>query len=256
VLFFFYLLILPKEIGFSGIGLGFVALVLLLILITVWFFKDANTYLNTMPFVALTLFGCLFGIILLHCQDFITLYCSLEGLGLTTLFLLSRNYLRQGSKELFFKYFCFTSFSSLFLLLGISFFFFLTNTFDFLTIKLVIFNFKYSVLNSHIFQTSATLLGTQYSLYFIATLFIIVSFCFKIGAFPFHFVVPELYEATSLPFLMYYSLIVKPLYMLVLTQLLYSTLGEVSPLSYGVLLAAGLSSICVGTLGAFIQMSL
>lgn len=253
---FLYILFLQVLPGFQGVVLGLSFLTIGLYCITLSLLKDPNVELTKAPFVLLTVCGVIFGFLALCSRNFVNLYCCLEGLGLTTLFLVSRNYLRYGSKELFFKYFCFTSFSSLLFLLGLGLLYCLTTTFDFLTVKLIIFNFRNLFISTQALELTTLVLSLEYSLFFLATLFIIVSFCFKLGAFPFHFIIPELYGVASIPFLIYYTLFVKPIYLCIFVQLIYNVLEGVSQVYSNVLLASGLGSLCVGALGAFVQLSL
>lgn len=187
-------------------------------------------------------------------KNFITLYCGLEGLSLTTLFLLSRNFFKVGAKEVFLKYFCFSTFSSILFLSSISLLYSITFSLDFLVIRLTIFKSLLTVYNA------APIFYVLYHNFFIlltiSAILMLFSFFFKVGIFPFHFIIPDLYNQTSTLFLIIYVFLLKPTYILTLTYLFYAIFFDVSSSINSLIILGGFGSILIGTFSALGQLNI
>lgn len=187
-------------------------------------------------------------------KNFITLYCGLEGLGLTTLFFLSRNFFKTGAKEVFLKYFCFSTFSSILLLSSISLIYSVTFSLDFLVIRLTIF--KNILTINNITSVFYLLYYNFFIIIMISSCLLLLSFFFKVGAFPFHFILPELYNQTSIFFLILYVFILKPTYILTTIYLFYNVFFDISTIVNSLFIIGGFGSILVGTFSALGQLNL
>lgn len=157
------------------------------------------------------------GVALLSSSNLISFYTAVEGLSLVTFFLLARHASRAGSKELFFKYFCFSSYSSVLLGGGFGMLYLLTQSLDFNTIKSTGFAANCGSILGDCLQVGAT---TFQQLLIVCSWLVILGFMFKLGSFPFHFIVPDLYEASSVLFLTFYNFVLKHFYLLSLILVL------------------------------------
>lgn len=210
----------------------------------------SENFKSIIEFGLLISLGVFFGCTALLSTNLMAFYASIEGLSLTTFFCIARHAARKGSKELFFKYFCFSSFASVLFITGSSTLYLVTQSIHFTTIKLVLFMHKQSLQSAH---SSSINLEAEVQLLTLATCLIVISFLFKVGSFPFHFIVPDLYEASSVFFLMFYNFILKGFYLLLLILLVAYVFSDINHIVSPVLLASGSGSLYLGTLGAYSQ---
>lgn len=169
-------------------------------------------------FAALVLTGGGFASLALFSTNFISFYSALEGLSLVTFFCIARHTLRAGAKELFLKYFCFSSFTSVLLIAGLSLLYLVTQSLDFQTIKLMLFLHKQALHGNALGESNTLALAIQ--LLTGAIWLVTTSFLFKLGAYPFHFLLPDIYEAGSIAFLSFYNFVLKVAYYLLLLMLI------------------------------------
>lgn len=206
----------------------------------------------TLCFLVLSLI--IFICCIINAQNFIALYCGLEGLSLTTLFFLSRNFFKTGAKEVFLKYFCFSTFSSILLLSGISLIYSITFSLDFLVVRLTIFK---NILTINNYTSIFYLLYYNFFIILmISSSLLLLSFFFKIGAFPFHFILPDLYNQTSILFLIFYVFILKPIYILTTIYLFYNVFFDISTIVSSLFVIGGFGSILIGTFSALGQLNI
>lgn len=211
-----------------------------------------NTNINIYFSLIFVGFALIFLNSLLLSTNFITLFCAIEGLGLLTLFILAQHFYNMGARELFFKYFCFNAFSAIIFLSSILILYVLTFSLDFITIKLVI--------NSMIALSLLPSVGTSYIIlnYFFLLLnmsifLLLLSLFFKLGVYPFHIVVPDIYQYSSTYFLLYYNFLLKLFYFLVFIYFSYYLFIDVFYMYADIFMFMGLCSIISGTLGAYSQ---
>lgn len=234
---------------------------LLILLITTFFLvipsmtlKERKLKLTSsgkLDFVALVVFSFIFGLIVLHSVNFISFYSAIEGLSLATFFGISRHRLQAGAKELFLKYFCLSSFSSVLLAAGISLLYVITQTLDFGTIKLFLFFHKQTLWADYDYLSST--LSPSTVILYVSISFIMISFLFKLGAFPFHFLVPELYQATPLVFLIFYNFVLKLIYLFTLFILVLFLFSDWAVTIAPIFMVSGIGSLIVGSLAALVQ---
>lgn len=234
----------------------FAFILLFWFLYTVYFNSDIGQAANLktanpgVEFLTIVILGSCFGAASLLSSNFISFYVALEGLSLATFLSISRHSLRAGSKELFFKYFCFSSFSSVLLAAGISFLYLLTQSLEFAAIKLFLFFHKFS---TYTFGVESVTSSFTQQLLIVSLWLILLSFLFKVGSYPFQFIVPDIYEASSLLFLLFYNFIIKVFYLLVLAMLVAFIFSDWHYLSIPILMTSGFGSIVVGTFSAYMQ---
>lgn len=191
------------------------------------------------------------GASLIWSGDTLAFYVALEGLSLATFFLIARHVARTGSKELFFKYFCFSSFSAVLVGCGFSLLYVLTQSFSFTTTKNFIFVTELNVLPDIPLQTGHVL---AHQLLMVSCWLVLVGFMFKLGSYPFHFLIPDIYEASSTLFLILYNCVLKQFYLFAFMMLVWQVFsGAFSVTCATFLVMSGCGSLIVGTFGAYMQ---
>lgn len=154
------------------------------------FFKDDN---NSTDHYALIIFALTGGIILTCYSSMVMLFLGVEILSIPLYVLAGSRKSDPNSNESAFKYFVMGAFASGFLLLGITLIYGATASFDLHAIA------------QHI-QTHNT--GSHTFLY-AGILMLLVGLLFKIGAAPFHFWTPDVYEGAPVNITAFMSTVVK-----------------------------------------------
>ncbi|MDH4127815.1 MAG: NADH-quinone oxidoreductase subunit N [Spirochaetota bacterium] len=168
------------SLRIEKIGLAFSIIIcfgaLLVVLISHYYIKRIHSKLG--EFYSLILFATVGMISMAFSNDMMTFFISLEVMSIAIYVLAGFNVRNLRSNESALKYFIMGAFSSAFLLLGIAFIYGTTGVLGFNEIKDVLSNPKIANFN-------LSILGLG---------FILIGFLFKIGAFPFHQWVPDVYE--------------------------------------------------------------
>lgn len=172
--------------------------------------------------------------LLSSCDDLLMVYLviELQSLAFYTLATFQRN--SHFSAEAGLKYFVLGAFSSGLLLFG--------------------FSFLYALLGSFSFEALARLLMVcETSLIFLGIVFVLIAFLFKLGAFPFHMWVCDVYEGSFLTITALFSALPKIILFCIVGNLCFvifsSFHSEFSPL----LLIAGICSVSVASVTALYQ---
>ena len=161
-------------------------------------------------------------IVLINCDNFITLYLGLELQTFSIFILIAKNRLSIKSSEAGLKYFILGALSSGFYLVAISVLFLTGNS---LEIK--------EVLSLSLGLIENLCLGL-----------IILSFCFKLSLVPLHFWIPDIYEGSSWDIITLIGTLPKISVLSILCQVLFNT---------NIALSLSIASIIVGTLGSLNQ---
>lgn len=154
------------------------------------FFKNDS---SSVDHISLVLFSLVGAIILTCFTNMTTLFLGIEILSIPLYVLAGANKSDKASNESAFKYFIMGSFASGFLLFGITLIYGATGSFDMKTIG--------AFINSHV-STSPTFL-------YAGILMLLVGLLFKIGAAPFHFWAPDVYEGAPTSVTAFMSTVVK-----------------------------------------------
>ena len=197
-----------------------------LILITFSFFIILNLIEDkTFDIYCLSILVYLGSLILVLSDNLITLYLGLELQTFSVFILIAKNRESIRSSEAGLKYFMLGAISSGLYLISL----------------VILFLQGYSLNMSDILILSGdTIIISCLSL-------IILSFCFKLSLFPFHFWIPDIYEGSSWDILSIISTLPKISVISVLIQLTVNT---------NLILSLSLLSITIGTLGALNQTKL
>lgn len=197
-----------------------------LMLITLSFFTILNLVQEkTFDVYCLLILVFIGSLILILSDNLITLYLGLELQTFSIFILIAKNRESIKSSEAGLKYFMLGAISS-----------------GFYLISLVIL-----FLQGYNFNISDLLILNDDNIVIISLTFIILSFCFKLSLFPFHFWIPDIYEGSSWDILGLIATLPKISIISVLIQLIVNT---------NIVLAFCLLSIGIGTLGALNQTKL
>jgi NADH-quinone oxidoreductase subunit N len=190
-------------------------------------------------FLIVILIAVFFMLMLLSANDLFFCYLALEGMSFSLYILASSVYRNRLSIEAAVKYFILGSVSSSILAYGISLFLIIVNTLDFFWIKL------YFV---HISGANGV---TSASIGFVVSC-ILVSFLFKLSAFPCHMWAADIYEGVWTPVTSFFAIVVK-MVVFVFTLRLFCYVFSTVDVWQPIFLFSGLGSIAIGSLGAVIQ---
>jgi len=195
----------------NGEGVMFKILFLFIVLfILCMSFDDFNNIINTKQdtrygefcmLLLTTLVGALF---LVSSSDMVTFYVSLE-MTIIPIYLLISWKENSWSAESSIKYLLVGMFSSVFLLLALSYLYGLTGSTDFYTIYYRLFN--------------------NITVYFIAIL-LLINICFKMGIVPFHMWISDVYYGSSITITAYLSVFSKVVGIALIWIIFYRILGN------------------------------
>jgi NADH-quinone oxidoreductase subunit N len=170
-------------------------------------------------------------LLMLKSSDFLTLYLSLELGSFVSYILVSSKKEKIESTEAGLKYFILGSFASMILLLGIVLLYSETGTVNFIDVFLL-----------------EDMKGVR-----IGLIFVLVGILFKLGAAPFHFWVPDVYEGSEWDVLVLLGSVSKLGIYGVLVNICYNTISMEFEYISLILFVSGSLSIVIGSLGAFGQ---
>jgi NADH-quinone oxidoreductase subunit N len=152
-------------------------------------FQEDKTHIG--DYHALLLFSLSGGIILLGFQDIFMFFLGLEILSIPLYVLAGAKRQSKESSEAAVKYFFMGAFATCLLLFGVALIYGSTQTFE--LERILEFTAKNPIR----------------PMFYVGLLFILASFLFKVGAAPFHFWVPDVYQGSPTVFMGYMSSVVK-----------------------------------------------
>lgn len=222
---------------------GFYGRFLIIFFSILWFliFQSIDKILN-FEFWILILLSLISLCLLIQSYDLLSIYINLEFLSLAFYILASIKRNSEFSTEAGLKYFILGAFSSAFLLFGFTLvysFTGLTNIQDLTT-----FFIGYSLNSINIFDKGLSL----------GIFFILTSFLFKLGAAPFHYWLPDVYEGSTTSITAFFAILPKITILSLLLRFVFIVLGDFMYNGiYLFLLITTLLSSLIGTAGAFLQ---
>jgi NADH-quinone oxidoreductase subunit N len=206
----------------------------------IWFLMSKSYFedeTNMSDHFALILFALAGGFILVSFKNMTMLFLGVEILSIPLYVLVGSRKTDLASNEGAFKYFLMGAFASAFLLFGIAFVYGATGSFDIEAIG------KY--------VTSSN--GNVSMMFIVGVLMILAAMSFKVGAVPFHFWTPDVYQGAPTLITAFMATIVKTVAFAAFFRLfIYSFVG-VEHRFADVLWAIAALTILIGNLGAVMQ---
>ncbi len=201
-------LLLGGAFALDGFGLGIWAVACLtgaLSVISAAHNADESP-LSTGEYVGLNLLAVAGMMLLSVSHDFLTLLISLEIMSIATYILTGSNHAEQRSNEAALKYLVLGSFGTAFMLLGMAFFYGGTGSFSL----------------SEIMQSNP---GVNATFVLLGMGLILIGALFKVGAAPFHFWIPDVYQGAPAAVTGLMAVGVKAAAFAVVGRLLFETFG-------------------------------
>jgi NADH-quinone oxidoreductase subunit N len=200
--------------------------------------RRGESHLNNFEFPILMLFSVIGMMLMVSSNDFITLYLGLELQSLCLYVLASYERENSRSSEAGLKYFILGALSSGIMLYGISLIYGFTATTN--------FNELLTIFNSSSIPI-AILIGF---------VMVIVGFCFKLGAAPFHMWTPDVYEGSPTIVTAFFSMVPKAAAITILARFLINPFGAWVGQWQQIFIFISILSMFVGALGAIRQTNI
>ncbi len=193
----------------------------------------------------LMLFAVLGMMLMISASDLLALYMGLELASLAQYVLASIQRDNERSAEAGLKYFVLGSLASGMMLFGMSLIYGFTGTINFAEIAEVL---------AVIGDGKLINLLVSYGLV-TGLVFLLVGFCFKISAVPFHMWTPDVYEGAPTPVTAFFAVAPKMAALFLLVRVLEHPFAELKVFWQQVIVFAAVGSMIVGALGALMQTS-
>jgi NADH-quinone oxidoreductase subunit N len=229
--------------SFNAIGSGFFPIVIkALLFLTVSFLlvlsrKTLNKQnILKYEYDLLIVFSILGLSLLVDCNDFLILYLAIELQSLSFYVLATFHRNSEYNAEAGVKYFVLGSLSSGLLLFG--------------------FSLVYISCGSFYFENIAKLSGYESSLTLSGFGFILVAILFKLGAFPFHQWLCDVYEGSLITITAFFAAVPKVVLFALLIRMSFTVFFECYEYSETLLHASGLASVCFASVAALYQKRL
>lgn len=181
-------------------------------------------------------------LLLLNGTDLLYIYIVIELFSLNVYILLVSNKYSNYSSESSLKYFILSSLSSCFFLFGVALYYCMLGTTDSYGFNILLLNL--SLLNEY-----------SYGIY-LACIFLSFGFLFKLGVFPFHVWVPDVYQGTSLFFMMILTTLPKLAILIVFCKLNGFVFANFRFITNNIWFICALFSLFIGVFGSFYQTNL
>lgn len=224
-------------------GFGFYGKILIILFAIIWFliFQSDHKILN-FEFWILILLSLISLCLLIQSCDLLSIYINLEFLSLSFYILASIKRNSEFSTESGLKYFILGAFSSAFMLFGFTLIYGLTGLTNLQDLTTFFIGYPLSYVN--VLDKGL----------FLSIFFILTSFLFKLGAAPFHYWLPDVYEGATTSVTAFFAILPKLVVLSLLLRFLFMTIGDYMYNEiYLFLLISTLSSSLIGTAGAFLQ---
>ena len=186
---------------------------------------------------ALILFALVGGLIMTAFGNLLMLFVGIETLSLSLYILAGSKKFDPNSNEAAMKYFLTGSFASGFLLFGIALIYGASGSMNLEEIK------QYVILNQ----------GDMPGMLNIGLLLLAIGMTFKIGAAPFHFWAPDVYEGSPTLITTFMATVGKVAAIAAFFRLMQSSFGEVESIWKTTLTVFSIATILIGNLSAFYQ---
>lgn len=214
-----------------------IALTILILLLSKEYFKAISD--NIAEYYTLILFSLTGALIVCAYHNFAMLFIGLEIMSVALYILAGIRRTDKVSNEASLKYFLMGAFSTGFLLFGITLLYGSTGSFDLAVIK------QYIIDN----PTGVS------SMFYGGILLLLVGLCFKVGAAPFHFWTPDVYDGSPILITTFMSTVVKIASFAGFLKLFSTVLVPLNEFWTPVLLTVVIITLFVGNVTALMQTS-
>lgn len=214
-----------------------IALTILILLLSKEYFKAISD--NIAEYYTLILFSLTGALIVCAYHNFAMLFIGLEIMSVALYILAGIRRTDKVSNEASLKYFLMGAFSTGFLLFGITLLYGSTGSFDLAVIK------QYIIEN----PTGVS------SMFYGGILLLLVGLCFKVGAAPFHFWTPDVYDGSPILITTFMSTVVKIASFAGFLKLFSTVLVPLNEFWTPVLLTVVIITLFVGNVTALMQTS-
>lgn len=209
----------------------------LILLLSKEYFRSISN--NVAEYYCLILFSLTGALLICSYHNFAMLFIGIEVMSVALYILVGIRKKDYNSNEAALKYFLMGAFSTGFLLFGITLIYGATGTFDIAGIK------DYLILNSRAVSP----------LFYSGILLLLVGLCFKVGAAPFHFWTPDVYDGAPILITSYMSTVVKVASFAAFLRLFYFVFIPLHDFWTPVLLVIIIITLFVGNISALMQSS-
>ncbi|MEJ5994140.1 NADH-quinone oxidoreductase subunit N [Pedobacter sp. Du54] len=223
----------------DNFALAFSAIAILatffIFLLTERYFTEGSD--NVAEYFTLILFALSGIVIMVSYQNMSMLFIGLEIMSVSLYILAGIRKLNFASNEASLKYFLMGAFSTGFLLFGIALVYGATGSFDLTTIQ------QYLVNNVH----------SVSPLFYPGVILIMIGLCFKVGAAPFHFWTPDVYEGAPSLITAFMSTVVKTAGFAAFLRLFAGAFEPLHDFWTPALMVIVIITLCVGNITALYQ---
>lgn len=195
-------------------------------------------------FLVLVMLATIGMMLLVSANDLLALYVAIEMMSLALYVLASFNRDDGKSTEAGLKYFVLGALASGIMLYGISFIYGFTGT------------TSYPGLREHFANIGADGFGQINQITLVGMVLVIIGFCFKVSAVPFHMWTPDVYEGAPTPVTAFFAVAPKIAAMLAFTRLLFQPFEELIIYWQQLIIFAAIGSLLVGALAALVQTNM
>ena len=202
------------------------------------YISEGNPHLA--EFFSILMFSLVGGIMMVSYENIIMLFLGIEILSIAMYVLAGSHKKELRSNEAALKYLLMGSFATGILLFGVALIYGASGSFTITEIA------------SFSASTNATSLMPMMQ---VGVLLVLIGICFKIGAAPFHFWTPDVYEGTPTLFTAYMSTVVKTAGIAAFYKLVWAVFPGLNEFWYPTLVAITVLTLIIGNIGAAVQAS-
>lgn len=221
-------------------GMVLLASLLVLTLCTDWLAHESR---RRFEFTVLILLSVVGSMVMISANDLLTLYVGLELSSLALYVLASFERDNVRSTEAGLKYFVLGALASGMLLYGASLIYGFAGSTNFIALADLFSNHTESST-----QVSAGLI--------VGLVMLMVGFCFKISAVPFHMWTPDVYQGAPTPVTAFFATAPKIAALTLFVRVLMEPFFDLAPNWQQILVVVSVASMAVGALGAIVQTNL
>lgn len=229
----FYGMMRYDNYAVSFVGLMIFS-VLMIMLLASYHFRNEDSHIADI--YALMIFTLVGGLVMVSYASLVMLFIGIEILSIALYILAGSRRMNLSSNEASLKYFLMGAFASGFLLFGITLMYGVTGSFDLLVIS------DYVNGNEELPM-----------LFITGVLLILIGFSFKIGAVPFHFWTPDVYQGTPTLITAFMATVVKTAGIAAFFHLFDICFSAIDGVWFNILWAIAAATILLGNISAVMQ---